>query len=263
MRRLSRSEERTRICVPVIETTVEKAREAIKEANHVADLIELRTDYLKDHQWATLMMDRRKPFIITNRGREEGGRFRGNERERFRILKEAVLWSAEFVDIEMRSNRSLLRNMIENRNGTKIILSRHNFYGTPSPKELRSLFDRMIRLRPDVVKIVTFARSLEDNLNVLSLIPYALGEKKKIVAFCMGEKGKMSRIFSPVLGAAWTFASLSRDRASAPGQLTAGQMRDIWKSIRVGTNRNDCVGTTAIPARIDTVVPTPDHGRLR
>jgi hypothetical protein len=35
----------------------------------------------------------------------------------------------------------------------------------------------------------------------------------------------------------------------------------LGKSIRVGTNRNDCVGTTAVPARIDTVVPTPDHGR--
>jgi len=43
----------------------------------------------------------------------------------------------------------------------------------------------------------------------------------------------------------------------------------FYKSIRVGTNRNDGVGTTAVPARTDTVserqpywlVPTPDYGK--
>jgi 3-dehydroquinate dehydratase type I len=76
------------------------------------------------------------------------------------------------------------------------------------------------------------ARSWEDNLKVLTLIPYALEKKQKIVALCMGEKGKMSRIFAPLMGAAWTYASLTRDRASAPGQLTAGELKEIWRRLR-------------------------------
>ena len=90
----------------------------------------------------------------------------------------------------------------------------------------------MIRLEADVVKIVPFARSWEDNLSILSLIPYAKERNQKIVAFCMGEKGKISRIFSPFLGAAWTYASLNRSRASASGQLTVGEMREIWEKMR-------------------------------
>jgi 3-dehydroquinate dehydratase type I len=90
----------------------------------------------------------------------------------------------------------------------------------------------MIRLGADVVKIVPFARSWEDNLNILSLIPLAKEKKQKIVAFCMGEKGKISRIFSPFLGAAWTYASLSQSKVSAPGQLTVRELRMIWEKMR-------------------------------
>ncbi len=211
---------------------MDKAVGAIKAANHVADLIELRTDYLRDFQLASLIANAKKPFIITNRRREEGGRFRGNELERFRALREAATAGAKYVDVEMRSSRALLQDLIENRNETEMILSFHDFKGTPSPKELRGILDRMIRLGADVIKIVTFAQSLEDNLTILSLIHYARERSRKIVAFCMGEKGKMSRVFSPLMGAAWTYASLSSDRTSAPGQLTVGETREIWKGLR-------------------------------
>jgi 3-dehydroquinate dehydratase type I len=90
----------------------------------------------------------------------------------------------------------------------------------------------MIRLGADVTKIVTFANSWEDNLSTLSLIPFAKERRRKIVAFCMGEKGKISRIFSPFLGAAWTYASLNRNRVSAPGQLTVRELKDIWERMR-------------------------------
>ncbi|PIV21190.1 MAG: hypothetical protein COZ69_04025 [Deltaproteobacteria bacterium CG_4_8_14_3_um_filter_45_9] len=48
----------------------------------------------------------------------------------------------------------------------------------------------------------------------------------------MGEKGKISRIFSPFLGAVWTYASLNQNRTSAPGQLTVQEIKDIWKKLR-------------------------------
>jgi len=57
----------------------------------------------------------------------------------------------------------------------------------------------MIRLEPDIVKIVTYARSLEDNAKTLLLIPYALERKKRIVTFCMGERGRVSRVISPLM----------------------------------------------------------------
>ncbi len=221
-----------KVCIPIVGTTVKKALRAIQEANRLADLIEIRVDYLKKPELTPLFRDRQKPFIVTNRREEEGGRYKGDERKRLSILKEAIDLGAEYVDIEMRSERSMLLDLIVNKKGTQIILSFHDFHKTPSQNELRSLCDRMTLLGADILKIVTFANLWEDNLRVLSLIPYARGKQEEIVTFCMGEKGKMSRIFSPLMGAAWTYASSNKNSASAPGQFAVQKMKEIWGRLR-------------------------------
>jgi len=205
---------------------------AIKQANRLADLIELRVDYLRNAELGLLFQNRKKPFIVTHRRKEEGGRYRGDERKRLGVLQEAIDLRADYIDVELATERSLLQGLISNKRSTRIILSSHDFRKTPPQKELQKLLDQMVGLEADVVKIVSFARSWEDNLNILSLLPFAKERKQKIIAFCMGEKGKISRIFSPFLGAAWTYASLKPNRTSAPGQLTAQALKDIWKKMR-------------------------------
>jgi 3-dehydroquinate dehydratase type I len=221
-----------KLCIPIVETTVGKALIAIKKANRLTDLIELRVDYLRNARLALLLQNRQKPFIVTNRRKEEGGNYKGEERKRLSVLQEAIDLGADYIDVELATERSSLQDLIRNKRGTQIILSFHDFRRTPSGKELQRLFGQMIRLGADVIKIVPFARSWEDNLTILSLIPFAKARKQEIVAFCMGEKGKISRIYSPFLGAAWTYASLDQGRASAPGQLTVRELTDIWKTMR-------------------------------
>jgi 3-dehydroquinate dehydratase type I len=231
MRRFWKGKRPGKICLPIVERTMENAIRAIREANPLADLIELRVDYLRDVKLEILLDAGEKPLIVTNRPRAEGGRYAGNEKKRLAILREAADFGAAFVDMEMRTERSSLQELINNKNRTRIILSFHDFQRTLSPEELRKLSDRMIRYGADVAKIITFARSWDDNLKVLALIPYARKRKQAIVAFCMGEKGKMSRIFAPLMGAAWTYVSLDRRRANAPGQLTIKEMKEIWERL--------------------------------
>ena len=221
-----------KICIPIVETTMGDALIAIKEANRLADLIELRVDYLRNVKLVLLLQNRKKPFIVTNRKKEEGGQYAGEERKRLGLLQEAIDLGADYIDVELTTERSLFRDLLRNKRGTQVILSFHDFRRTLSLKELQRLFDQMIQLGANVIKIVPFARSWEDNLSILSLIPFAREERQKIVAFCMGEKGKPSRIFSPLLGAAWTYASLNQSRISAPGQLTARELTNIWKKMR-------------------------------
>ena len=232
MKRYWSAKNRGKICLPIVEPSLQKAREAMSQANDLADLIELRVDFLKTPQLAPLFEAREKPLIITNRRREEGGHYRGTEGNRLAILREAVGLGADFVDVELGSGRSALQEFISHRRRSRLILSSHDFKKTASPNTLRRLFQRMERYGAEVIKIVTFARSLEDNLSVLSLIPYAREKKQGIIAFCMGEKGKMSRVFAPLMGAAWTYASLDRKRVSAPGQLTVLELREIWERLR-------------------------------
>jgi 3-dehydroquinate dehydratase type I len=221
-----------KLCIPIVETTMGKALIAIKKANRLADLIELRVDYLRNLELPLLLQNRKKPLIVTNRRKEEGGHYRGEERKRLGVLQEAIDLGADYIDVELATQRSWLQDLIRNKRGTQVILSFHDFRRTPSLKELKRISWQMIQLGADVIKIVPFARSWEDNLNILSLIPFAKEKRQKIVAFCMGEKGKLSRIFSPFFGAAWTYASLNQSRTSAPGQLTVQELKDIWKKLR-------------------------------
>jgi len=221
------------VCIPIVETTVEKALIAIQEVYRWADLIELRADYLRRGKLAPLVENREKPIIVTNRRKGEGGKYKGGERKRLRVLQEAMDLGADYIDVELATERSSLQGLIRNKGGTQVILSFHDFRRTPSLKELQKLFDQMVRLGADVIKIASFASSWEDNLSILSLIPLAKARKQEIVAFCMGEKGKLSRIFSPFLGAAWTYASLNKVKASAPGQMTVKEMKEIWETLKL------------------------------
>jgi 3-dehydroquinate dehydratase type I len=77
---------------------------------------------------------------------------------------------------------------------------------------------------PAIVKIATMARSMEDNLHILRLIPHARRKGVKIIAFCMGSAGRISRVMSPLLGAYLFFAAANRNEATAPGQMHVQEM---------------------------------------
>jgi 3-dehydroquinate dehydratase type I len=112
-----------------------------------------------------------------------------------------------------------------------LIISSHDFSGTPLEKALINKFNACRKLGGDIVKIVTHAHAADDNLRVLGLIPYARNKEQKIIALCMGEQGKISRVMAPLLGAYWSYASLEKGAESAPGQLTTEEMRLIYKLV--------------------------------
>ncbi|UCB47664.1 MAG: type I 3-dehydroquinate dehydratase, partial [Deltaproteobacteria bacterium] len=79
--------------------------------------------------------------------------------------------------------------------------------------------------------IVTHARTMTDNLRVLDLIPQAQEKGIKIIAFCMGPFGRISRIFSHLIGGYMTFASLEGGEESADGQISVVEMKRILEML--------------------------------
>ena len=202
-------------------------------AEPLADFLELRLDLMKDYDLGALLQAATKPCIVTNRTKREGGQFAGTEEERVNILKKAMDAGAEYVDIETSTPKELLKPFLESDHKSKIILSYHNF--TDTPEELEHLYKIMCEMPADVIKIVTYARDITNNLAVFKLIYRAKKDDKKIIALCMGERGEISRILSPLLGGFLTFGSLETGKESAPGQITAVKLRDIY---RVGDKRD-------------------------
>jgi len=174
-----------------------------------------------------LIKTSKKPCIITNRTKREGGQFTGNEEERVDILKQAEELGAEYIDIETSTPKELLKPFLESEHKAKIILSYHNY--TDTPEELGHLYELMCEMPADILKIVTYARDITNNLALFNLIDRAKKDKKKLIALCMGERGEISRILSPLLGGFLTFGSLETGKETAPGQITALRLRDIYR----------------------------------
>jgi 3-dehydroquinate dehydratase type I len=223
------------LCIPICAQTTEAALAQMEQAYPLADCLELRIDQIRDCNLEQLMHGKQPgtEILVTNRHKDEGGGFLGSERERIALLKEAVALGADLVDIEARTEKPLLKELkaqIEKCGSrTQLIISHHDLKGTPSEAALRKRFAACSTMGADIVKICTYAREMEDNLRVLGLLPYARQKGQGIIAFCMGEKGRISRVMAPLLGSYLSYASLDKGAESAPGQLTIGETREILK----------------------------------
>ena len=114
--------------------------------------------------------------------------------------------------------------------GAKPIVSYHKFDGALSVSAMEKILDEEIASGASVCKIVTTAKQIEDNLPALSFVSFA-SSKAKLVCFCMGEHGKISRLLSPLFGAFFTFASLEQGSETAAGQMSISEMRTAYSSI--------------------------------
>jgi 3-dehydroquinate dehydratase type I len=198
-------------------------------------LFEVRVDKRGGGNFEKLLEQKRGEILVTNRRREEGGAFRGTEQERISYLLKAVELGADYVDIEASTDPALIAEIkaaITDRGGkTLLIVSYHDFEKTPPEQSLMHKLEEYAAWNPDILKIVTFANTDEDNLKILRLIPLARKNGQEIISFCMGEKGRVSRVMSLLLGAYMGFASLDRGEESAPGQLSLAEMIGVLSTL--------------------------------
>lgn len=188
-------------------------------AGRGAQLVELRIDWLaRDPDVPRLLKDRPTPAIVTCRRPEDGGKWRGTEEERQRLLRTAIVSGVDYIDLEDDVAKSIPRY-----GKTKRIISHHNFKETPNNVE--EIWAKMAELKPDIIKLVTMANSPIDCVRMLNLVKDA---KIPTIAFCMGEFGVWSRVVCGKLGAPFTYAAFSVDREVAPGQLSFQEMKNIY-----------------------------------
>jgi 3-dehydroquinate dehydratase I len=208
-------------------TLVERNPDLIARWEAAVDFWELRLDLIGT-AWPLLAAVLHKPWIACNRRPQEGGQGQLDESARFAELQNSLQAGAGIVDIELSSpGLSEMVNQVKIR--ASCLISYHNFENTPSFEVLNEIVCRQKEAGADICKIVTTARSMEDNLSILKLV--RLNADCRIVAFAMGPEGRISRILSPLAGAYFTFASLAPGRASAPGQMTVAEMREIYARI--------------------------------
>lgn len=215
------------ICIPIIANIVDDVLQDMAEASKVADIIELRLDYIKNPDLRRILERRTKPVIVTNRPVREGGKFDGSEEERIALLKLAIQLQADFVDIEHDCIQNIRGDTVPRvpTSKTKLIVSYHNFYETPG--DLIAIYRKLSQYDADVVKIVTYANDITDNVKIYRLLQQA---QTPLISFCMGEYGIISRILYKRFGSFLTFASLQKGKESAPGQINIHELLNIYQA---------------------------------
>ncbi|MBM4312016.1 MAG: shikimate dehydrogenase [Deltaproteobacteria bacterium] len=240
----NRSTSTIMICIPITATNTQDALRDMQAAAPLADLLELRLDYIENPDLPLLLANRPTPVIITITPREENGRFAGTDAERLTLLEQAITLGAEYIDCNL--GWQALPRLQSIKGKTRIIVSSHNYAETPA--DLSAIYREIAATGADVVKIASFANRISDNLRMLDLIRAA---DRDCIGICMGEKGEVSRILAPAFGALLTFASLGAGKESAPGQIPAETMRSVYNLSRLqaGTQLFGLIGNPVSKSR--------------
>lgn len=233
-----------KICVSVCAKTADELIQQIKRAEELADVIEIRFDCLDEtvkpeSLWSDLKKLRQNfdgNLLATFRPAEQGGKrkLKLTERREFwsrSAVDEFVDWGDFEFDFSGDDRHAYFRATL-----SRIIWSFHDFKGVPH--NLDDIFLRLAELteyprsprkKSDVVKIAVQADDITDTIAVWKLLEKARSENKKIIPIAMGESGKWTRILGLARGAFMTYAALHTGSETAPGQISARDLIEVYR----------------------------------
>ena len=230
----------SKLCVAVQGLTpadlIAHAEAAIKDSV----FIEFRLDFLPKPAAALseikAFLNRRRDVtaIATCRRKSLGGQFTGSLNSELEILLKAAEAGTHIVDLEVESAEQATRPQLAkfraalSAAGTVLLISSHDFTRTRRLEGLEQTAQRITAFDPEFVKVVSTARSLADNLAILRMIENQ-SLNAHVVGIAMGEEGLISRVLGPRAGGAFTFASAADGAETAPGQVSARTLLDLYR----------------------------------
>lgn len=217
------------ICVPVCAKTADELIQGFKKAAEYADIVELRFDYLDEKEMAVATkqvaaLEFEKPLLVTFRPQEQGGAKKLSLSERVRFW-ESFLWQNRdnhfYTDFEYDLQ---LGHYIESKNR---ITSFHDFTG--SLPDFDAVYETLLAAKGSKLKMAVAVDTITDSLPVWKMLERAKRSGKKITPIAMGEAGKWTRILGLAHGAYMTYAALDEGSETAPGQITAKEMVEVYR----------------------------------
>ena len=221
-----------RVCVAVIGSDGNEMAEKAEALVRDNSFLEFRLDYLSK---PGLAMARLKRFtqshpatvvIATCRRAVSGGKFRGSIAAQLEVLSKAAMAGCPLVDVELQTASKCKPAQLNRlRSRAALILSFHDFRAT---RKLDETLGKMLAYPADFYKIVSTATTLSDNVTIIKFLGRE-GDQHSLVGMCMGEQGIISRVLGLRAGSIFTFAAASSSEATAPGQVTAQELRSVYR----------------------------------
>src|SRR6202162_411426 len=221
-----------RVCVAVIGADANEMAEKAELLVRDNSFVEFRLDYLSK---PGLGLPRIKRFlkshpgtvvIATCRRVASGGKFRAPIASQLDLLNKAAAAGCQLVDVELQTATKVKPEPLQKlRTRAALILSFHDFRGT---KKLDESLEKMRAYPADFYKIVSTATTLADNVTMIKFLAHE-GDRHSLVGMCMGEQGLISRVLDVRAGSVFTFASAVAGEETAPGQVTAQELRNVYR----------------------------------
>lgn len=241
-----------RICVPLCESSARELEAAIRRADEVADIIELRFDCLDAAQLESIRNDldsllrtSTRPIILTLRPPEQGGRRTLTPGYRYSFFSSTKRLPENcLVDLEYDLAQIFASGYVPPPDWERVICSYHNFSETPA--DLENIYERMSATPARILKIAVQAETATDCLRVFQLLERARREGREMIAIAMGEAGMMTRILATSRGAFLTYGALDSKHRTASGQLSASALRELYR-IKTHNAQTEIVGLVGSP----------------
>jgi len=227
-----------KICVPVCVRQLDELPRALNAADKVADIVEVRADCLAFADAAAVAENVRnleRPLILTLRSSEQGGPSQNDLDARRHFWTSLHDLPADaLIDLELDLVEEFSQSESAGRlpiDWPNVICSHHDFDRIPD--NLREIFDRMVRTPAGTIKIAVQAADATDCLAVFDLLHQAQRVGRELIAIAMGQAGLMTRILGPSRASLLTYGSIDDESGTAPGQLTAAELRDVYRIDRI------------------------------
>lgn len=184
------------------------------------DGVEVRVDALPKVPSLKELAQLPLPILLTVRRGDEGGGRAWSDPERGAHYL-SLLPGAAAIDLELRSAKAL-SEVIEKRGKRPLILSYHDFQGTPTLAKLRSVVARGRDAGAEVVKIATKTETAAEVARLLILLDERTGP---LAVMGMGKLGRASRLLFAKAGSVLNYGWL--DQPQVAGQWSAVDFRDL------------------------------------
>ncbi|MBA1200354.1 type I 3-dehydroquinate dehydratase [Pseudomonas capeferrum] len=237
----------------IVPTTGATAEQVLAQARAIGanpdvDLIEFRIDYL---DFATdpgkiaalgkqvVEAVHGKPLILTFRTQAEGG-VKAIADDDYGTLYKALIKEKfiDLLDVEMFRDPRMVQEVVTEAHqaGVKVVMSSHDFKGTPSTEEIVARLRKQDAMGADVLKIAVMPKSPADVIRLLDASAQVRADysQKPQLNMSMGGLGAISRLSGEVFGSDLTFGMIGEP--SAPGQVEVGQLRQVLGVIHASVN---------------------------
>lgn len=229
-----------KICVPLIGATLAELKEEAKAVKELKpDVVEWRTDFFVEvedveavnsalNEIHSIIPD--LPLIFTFRSHKEGGE-KQISTEYYITLNKAAAESGlvDIIDVELFNDEKDVKELVEaaHVHNVSVIISNHDFNGTPSKEEIISRLRKAQELGGDLPKIAVMPKDAGDVLTLLEAT-HLMKEKyadRPIITMSMAGAGVISRLAGEIFGSALTFGAAHKP--SAPGQVAVVELQNV------------------------------------